>query len=102
MILNQLQHIYKNEVRESAKLLELPSRFFKKQPSAGFWKGQTDEQELGFSYDLADQLLVQLIDQGKSINEITLPGVNTDTIGRVIDSKQSQRFKQIVPYNLGA
>jgi len=58
--------LYKTQVRQLAKELKLPEVFLQKTPSADLWSGQSDEAELGFSYELADQVLSYLIDQNKS------------------------------------
>lgn len=46
-----LRDFYKSEVYELAKVLEVPDEIINKKPSAGLWKGQSDEDELGVSYD---------------------------------------------------
>jgi len=53
-----LGHLVKHEVRELATHLGVPSSVIEKPPSAGMWEGQTDEDELGFSYDDLDRYLV--------------------------------------------
>jgi NAD+ synthase len=45
-------------VRELAQFLDVPQPIIDKPPSAGLWAGQTDEGELGFSYEELDQYLV--------------------------------------------
>ncbi|HDD44302.1 MAG TPA: NAD+ synthase [Candidatus Desulfofervidus auxilii] len=57
-----LLSLYKTEVRKIAKILEVPEKIISKKPSAGLWKGQTDEDELGIEYDLLDKILYRLID----------------------------------------
>lgn len=58
-----IQHLYKHEVREMARLLNIPEKIISRKPSAGLWKGQTDEDELSkqldfqVDYDLLDQML---------------------------------------------
>ncbi len=52
--------IYKTQVREMAQLLGVPERIIEKTPSPGLWKGQTDEGELGISYDDLDPILLGL------------------------------------------
>lgn len=44
-------HLYKSEVYDYAKKINVPKSILDKKPSAGLWNGQTDEKELGFSYD---------------------------------------------------
>jgi len=43
--------LYKSQVRELAKFLKIPDKIIKKPPTAGLWAGQTDEGEIGMSYD---------------------------------------------------
>ncbi|PMP94177.1 MAG: NAD(+) synthetase, partial [Thermodesulfobacterium geofontis] len=57
--------LYKTEVRELAKKLGVPEKIIFKTPTAGLWEGQTDEDELGITYDLLDRILYKLIDLKK-------------------------------------
>jgi NAD+ synthase len=43
-------HLVKSEVRAIARELSIPSPIIERTPGAGLWLGQTDEEELGFSY----------------------------------------------------
>jgi len=52
-----LGNLLKGEVRELAKFLGIPQEIIEKPPSAGLWEGQTDEGELGLSYDELDRYL---------------------------------------------
>jgi NAD+ synthase len=52
-----LGNMLKGEVRELARFLGIPQPIINKPPSAGLWEGQTDEGELGFSYDELDRYL---------------------------------------------
>ena len=52
-----LADLLKCEVRAVADYLGVPERVIRKAPSAGFWAGQTDEGEMGFSYDALDRYL---------------------------------------------
>ncbi len=53
-----LGHLVKHEVCELASYLGVPDSVISKPPSAGMWPGQSDEEELGFSYDDLDRYLV--------------------------------------------
>lgn len=55
-----LGDLYKFEVREIARVLGIPEQIIKKVPSAGLWQGQTDEGEIGFSYDVMDKTLQEI------------------------------------------
>jgi NAD+ synthase len=50
-------HLYKDEVYEAARELEIPDPILKKAPSAGLWEGQSDEREIGLSYAEIDASL---------------------------------------------
>jgi NAD+ synthase len=52
--------LYKTEVWELSRSLEIPESIVMKNPSAGLWAGQTDEAELGISYVKVDKVLKML------------------------------------------
>ncbi len=52
-------HLLKSEVRAMAKALGVPRPVLDKPPTAGLWMGQTDEAEMGFSYDQLEQHLTK-------------------------------------------
>jgi NAD+ synthase len=49
-----LGNMVKRQVREMACHLGIPEEVIDKPPSAGLWEGQTDEQEMGLTYDQLD------------------------------------------------
>ncbi len=51
--------LLKSEVRSLAKELSVPRAIIEKAPSAGLWMGQTDEAEMGFSYDTLEKYLAE-------------------------------------------
>jgi len=53
-----LGNLVKAQVRDMARFLEIPREIIEKSPSAGLWPGQTDEAELGLSYDDIDRYLL--------------------------------------------
>lgn len=55
--LNPLVHLTKSDVRDMARYLKVPEQVVTKKPSAGLWDGQTDERELGMTYDVIDRYL---------------------------------------------
>lgn len=50
-------NILKTDVFEIAKELGIPDEIINKKPSAGLWVGQTDEDEMGFTYDELDSYI---------------------------------------------
>lgn len=59
-----IAHLTKGRVREWARVLGVPENIIRKVPTAGLWEGQTDEGEMGTTYDMVDNLL-----EGKDIAE---------------------------------
>jgi NAD+ synthase len=57
--------LLKTEVRELARELDIPEKIIDKTPSAGLWQGQTDEAELGITYQDLDKTL-QALESGKT------------------------------------
>jgi len=53
-----LGNLVKKQVRELAESLGVPQKIIDKPPSAGLWQGQTDEEDLGFSYEELDRFLL--------------------------------------------
>ena len=51
--------LLKSEVNAMAKELGVPQAILDKAPTAGLWMGQTDEAEMGFSYDMLEAYLVK-------------------------------------------
>ncbi len=67
--------LYKNQVLELAKLLNIPDEIIERKPTAGLWKGQTDENEIGLSYNMLDNILENLEKNPKSNKNIN-KGIN--------------------------
>jgi len=55
--------LLKTQVRELAKALGLPRELIERTPSAGLWPGQSDEGEIGMSYEALDEILEALQDR---------------------------------------
>lgn len=47
----------KSEIRDLARFLNIPDIIIEKPPTAGLWENQTDEDEMGFSYDVLDHYI---------------------------------------------
>ncbi|HJJ99374.1 MAG TPA: NAD(+) synthase [Methanocorpusculum sp.] len=59
-----LLHLWKRDVYTLAEELDIPRSIIEKAPSAGFWEGQSDEEELGLSYQEIDAALMSLEKHG--------------------------------------
>ena len=54
-----LGNLVKGEVKELARYLEIPRAIIDKPPSAGLWEGQTDEADMGLSYESLDRYILE-------------------------------------------
>ncbi|MEY7848949.1 NAD+ synthase [Natrarchaeobius sp. A-rgal3] len=78
--------LYKTEVRALAKRLGVPKRIVCKEPTAGFWAGQTDAGELGAPYDVIDPLLSRIVDDGQDLEDATATlGLDRETAAGIAD-----------------
>lgn len=96
--LEPITNLYKTQVRLMAQELDLPPVFLKKAPSAGLWADQTDETELGFTYEEADRIMNLAFDHKKSEKEIAAQGLDPEKITKVLARVSAMQFKQEVPY----
>ncbi len=53
-----LGRLVKTEVRELARYLDIPDKIIERKPSAGLWNEQTDEEEMGVSYEILDKYIL--------------------------------------------
>ncbi len=90
--------LYKTQVYQLARHLEIPEEIIRKKPSAGLWPGQTDEGELGVTYEIADMILYCLIDLGLDPKStISLTGASEQEVYRVIELVKSSTHKRATP-----
>ena len=78
--------LLKSEVRQLARDLGVPDRIITKPPTAGLWMGQTDEAEMGFTYDLLERYL----SEGAS-------AVPADVAARIEKLRASSEHKRAMP-----
>jgi NAD+ synthase len=95
--INPLGDLYKTQIRQLADHLNVPDKILKKAPTAGLWSGQTDEGELGLTYDIIDRILYQLVDQRKSKKEVISSGFQKQDVEKIIQLIKSSEFKRKLP-----
>jgi len=95
--INPIGDLYKTHIWPLAEYLGVPQVIIKKAPSADLWAGQTDEQELGYTYKEIDQLLYYLVDL-RYPDEILLDlGYSRHTIRDIKSRIQRNQFKRRPP-----
>ncbi|MEP7146487.1 MAG: NAD+ synthase [bacterium] len=95
--LNPVGDLYKTQLRELAKYLGIPKEIIDKSPSADLWKGQTDEDELGFTYENVDKYLHMKIDERMSESELRKLGFDENFMKRVNTLIIRSQFKRLPP-----
>lgn len=92
--LNPLANLYKTRVYELAKNLGVPKPVIERRPAAGLWRGQTDEDELGFSYGDIDRLLYFMIDKKFTDKKLIQKGFDRDFIDNIRKRIKESEFKR--------
>ena len=95
--INPIGDLYKTQVRQLARALEVPEVIVNKPPSADLWIGQTDEGELGFTYEQVDRLLFLIVDQRYSPQECVEEGFAEKFVNDVIARIRRNQFKRVLP-----
>ena len=95
--LNPVGDLYKTQVRQLARAMDVPEEIVAKPPSADLWVGQTDEAELGFTYEQVDKLLYLLVDQRYSPKDCVDAGFPESFVRTVVNRVRRNHFKRILP-----
>jgi NAD+ synthase len=95
--INPLGDLYKTQVWALARHLGVPDAIIDKAPSADLWTGQTDEQELGFSYHAADEILYFMIDERMDEAQLQKQGFDATLVTSVRRMVQRNQFKRMPP-----
>lgn len=95
--INPIGDLYKTQVRQLSRALNVPAPIVDKSPSADLWAGQTDESELGFTYEEADRLLYLLIDQRYMPQEAVEAGFDEKFVNGVVARVRRFQFKRMLP-----
>ncbi|MBR7117939.1 MAG: NAD+ synthase [Helicobacteraceae bacterium] len=94
--INPIGNIYKSEIFELAKRVGIPKYIINKKPSADLFVGQSDEDDLGYSYETIDKLLVQ-IDSGLNKKQLFNKGFEREFIESIQTRIKNNRFKSKIP-----
>ena len=95
--LNPIGNIYKSDLFEFAKFLNITKNIIEKKPSADFFEGQSDESDLGYSYAKIDSLLKKMIDENRSKDELLALGFEDEFIEDIKKRVKINEFKRKLP-----
>ena len=95
--MNPIGDLYKTQVRQLSRSMNIPAPIINKAPSADLWADQTDEKELGFTYEDVDKLLYLLVDQRYSPQEAVEAGFAESFVKTVTTRIRRNQFKRMQP-----
>jgi NAD+ synthase len=95
--INPIGDLYKTQLRQLAQHLGVPPSILDKAPTGDLWVGQTDEEELGFSYANVDRLLALLVDQRWTHAELVAAGFDDDFVTGVARTVRRNQYKRRLP-----
>ncbi len=95
--INPIGEIYKSDEFEFAKYLGVTDNIINKKPSADLWEGQSDEDDLGYTYAQMDSVLKLLVDEKKSEEKIVLLGFDKKLVQSVVYRIKANAFKGELP-----
>lgn len=92
-----LGDLYKTQVRALSRAVGVPAPIIEKKPSADLWPGQTDEAEMGLSYDIVDQVLYLLVDERLDPERVVGMGFEQALVERVVRNVRNMQYKRMTP-----
>ena len=95
--INPIGDLYKTQLISLAKHLGVPESIINKKPSADLWKGQTDEKELGFTYEKVDRYLQLKIEDRLNEEDNKKSGFDDVFMKRVNGLIIRSQFKRLPP-----
>lgn len=95
--INPLGDLYKTQVWQLARKLDVPASIIEKKPTADLWEGQSDEGEMGFTYARLDSLLYRLVDERRTDEELLKLGFEEEFIRKVKSLVERNQFKRRLP-----
>ena len=94
---NPIGDLYKSEIFELARFLEIPDSIIDKPPSADLWEGQSDEEEIGYTYEVLDAVLRKYVEERSSRDELLEQGCDAELVDMLISRIYKNQFKRKMP-----
>ncbi len=94
---NPIGDLYKTQIRQLSQFMGVPAPIIEKAPSADLIPGQTDEDDLGFTYAEVDRLLYLLVDERFSPADLIADGFSQEMVERVLLLIRRAQYKRALP-----
>ncbi len=94
---NPIGDLYKTQIRGLARHLGIPEELIVKAPSADLWEGQSDEDDLGFSYEAVDLLLFMMLEKRMDKQAVLNEGIPEPFYDRVRKMVVRNQYKRMMP-----
>lgn len=95
--INPIGDLFKTQIWELSRRMGVPNEIIDKKPSADLWEGQTDEADLGFSYEMADEILYQIVVENKNREELINLGYAEKIIDKIFGRISRNEYKRRMP-----
>jgi NAD+ synthase len=95
--INPIGDLYKTQLYQLAARLGVPESILAKTPTGDLWIGQTDEDELGFTYAEVDRLLALMVDRRWRRPELIAAGFAAELVDRVATLVRRNHYKRRMP-----
>ncbi|MBU1658085.1 NAD+ synthase [bacterium] len=95
--LNPIGDLYKSEVYALAEYLNITKSIIYKAPSADLWDGQSDEEDLGYTYTQLDEALKLYVEERLSKEEIVAKGCDEKMLDMIVSRIFRNQFKRKMP-----
>jgi NAD+ synthase len=95
--INPIGDIYKSELFSFAKYLGVPDSIVNKPPSADLYDGQSDENDIGYSYEEIDKIFKMYVEKRMSVSEIIKYGEDEKLVNMLIKRIYQNHFKRKMP-----
>ena len=95
--INPIGDLYKSQVWQLAQAIGVPAKVVEKPPTADLWSGQTDQEEIGYSYTAIDRIFYYLVDCRTEAETVISKGFDRDFVEHVAKLLRQSQYKRRLP-----